>query len=84
MSSRYDAVYKRSIEDPEGFWAEAAEAVHWYEKWDKVFDDSRKPFCRWFAGGVRRSSSAHRRGRTRRARDTQARPAPAGSTATAA
>ena len=34
MSSRYDAVYKRSIEDPEGFWAEAAEAVHWYEKWD--------------------------------------------------
>ncbi len=52
MSSRYDAVYKRSMEDPEGFWGEAAEAVHWYEKWDKVLDDSRKPFYRWFVGGV--------------------------------
>ncbi|MEE8273113.1 MAG: propionyl-CoA synthetase [Alphaproteobacteria bacterium] len=52
MSSRYDAVYARSMEDPEGFWAEAAEAVHWYEKWDKVLDDSRPPFYRWFPGGV--------------------------------
>ncbi len=52
MSSRYDAVYARSIEDPEGFWGEAAEDIHWYRKWDKVLDESRKPFYRWFAGGV--------------------------------
>ncbi|MCH9019970.1 MAG: propionyl-CoA synthetase [Proteobacteria bacterium] len=52
MSSRYDAVYARSIEDPEGFWGEAAEDVHWYRKWDKVLDDSAAPFYRWFAGGV--------------------------------
>ena len=52
MSSRYDAVYARSIDDPEGFWGEAAEDVHWYRKWDKVLDDSSAPFYRWFAGGV--------------------------------
>jgi len=32
--------------------AEAAEAVHWYKKWDKVLDRSRPPFDRWFTGGV--------------------------------
>ncbi len=52
MNSRYDAVYKRSLEDPEGFWGEAAEAVHWYRRWDKVLDDSRPPFTRWFTGGL--------------------------------
>lgn len=46
----YDAVYKRSIEDPEGFWAEEAERLEWYKKWDKVFDDSQAPFYKWFVG----------------------------------
>ena len=32
-------------------WGEAAEAVHWYKRWEKVLDDSRPPFYRWFAGG---------------------------------
>jgi len=48
---RYDEVFKRSIEDPEGFWAEAAGAIDWYKPWDKVLDDSSKPFYRWFSGG---------------------------------
>ncbi len=52
MSSRYDETYARSMDDPEGFWGEAAEAIHWYEPWDKVFDDSNPPFYRWFTGGV--------------------------------
>jgi propionyl-CoA synthetase len=51
MASLYEAVYARSVNDPEGFWAEAAEELHWYKKWDKVLDDSKKPFYRWFAGG---------------------------------
>ncbi|HSS64323.1 MAG TPA: propionyl-CoA synthetase [Gammaproteobacteria bacterium] len=51
MSSRFDQVYERSIEDPEGFWAEAAEAIQWDRRWDKVLDDSNKPFYRWFTGG---------------------------------
>jgi propionyl-CoA synthetase len=51
MSSRYDEVYARSINDPEGFWGEAAEDIHWYKKWDKVLDASNPPFYRWFPGG---------------------------------
>ena len=47
----YNDIYKRSIEDPEGFWAEAAESITWYKKWDSVLDDSNKPFYRWFSGG---------------------------------
>ena len=43
--------FKRSLEDPAGFWGEAAVGVHWYKKWEKVLDDSQQPFYRWFAGG---------------------------------
>ena len=48
----FQAAFDRSIRDPEGFWGEAAEAVHWHKKWDKVLDDSNKPFYRWFTGGM--------------------------------
>ncbi|RMH61481.1 MAG: acetate--CoA ligase [Calditrichaeota bacterium] len=47
----YDTLYKRSIEDREGFWAEQAEQLDWYKKWEKVLDDSNKPFYKWFVGG---------------------------------
>jgi len=50
-NSQYEAVYRRSLEDPEGFWAEAAEAIHWTRRWSRVLDDSRKPLYRWFVGG---------------------------------
>jgi len=43
--------YRWSLREPAGFWSEAAEAVHWYKRWDKVLDDSRPPFYRWFVGG---------------------------------
>ena len=49
---RFDDVHGRSIADPDGFWAEAAEALHWERKWDKVLDDSNQPLYRWFTGGV--------------------------------
>jgi propionyl-CoA synthetase len=48
---RYEAIYRRSLDDPEGFWAEAAEALVWSRRWDRVLDDSRPPFYRWFPGG---------------------------------
>jgi propionyl-CoA synthetase len=51
MANPFDEAYERSIKDPDAFWAEAAEECHWYKKWDKVLDDSRKPFYRWFTGG---------------------------------
>lgn len=52
MKSTYKAVYTRWQDDPEKFWAEAAEAVHWFKKWDSVLDASRPPFYRWFSGGM--------------------------------
>ncbi len=51
MTDGYLAYYKESIEDPNGFWSKPAEDCHWYEKWDRVLDDSNKPFYRWFTGG---------------------------------
>ena len=50
MASVYDETYARSINDPEGFWGEAAEAIHWTKRWDRVLDDSNPPFYRWFVG----------------------------------
>jgi len=51
MTNPYDEAFEKSIKDPDSFWAEAAEDCHWYKKWDKVLDDSNKPFYRWFTGG---------------------------------
>src|SRR5438093_1245724 len=52
INSTYDEVYARWQDAPESFWAEMAEAIHWYKKWDKVLDASRPPFYRWFTGGM--------------------------------
>ncbi len=49
--TKYDEVYRQSINDPEGFWGKVAEDCHWYKKWDKVLDDTHKPLYRWFVGG---------------------------------
>jgi len=48
---RYADVYQRSLEDPEAFWAEAAEDVVWQKRWDRVLDNDREPFTKWFVGG---------------------------------
>ena len=44
MAASYDDIYARSLSDPEAFWAEAAEDIHWERRWDRVLDDSRAPF----------------------------------------
>ena len=46
----YLETYRRSLERPEEFWAEAAEAIDWERRWDRVLDVSRPPFYRWFPG----------------------------------
>jgi propionyl-CoA synthetase len=48
---KFDDLHRRSLEDPEGFWGEAAEAIHWYRRPERVLDDSNPPFYRWFRGG---------------------------------
>jgi propionyl-CoA synthetase len=47
----YDEVYRRSLEDPEGFWGEAAGLIDWIREPERVLDDSKAPFYRWFVGG---------------------------------
>jgi propionyl-CoA synthetase len=54
---RFDVMYRRSLVDPEEFWAQAAAEIDWVEPWERVLDDSRAPFYRWFAGG--RLNSCH-------------------------
>ena len=49
--SRYEEIYLHAHKNREDFWAEAAEDISWYQKWDKVLDDSNPPFYRWFTGG---------------------------------
>ena len=48
----YAETYRRSVQKPEEFWAEAAVAIEWERRWDRVLDDSRAPFYRWFAGAL--------------------------------
>src|SRR5437667_296878 len=48
--TEYAETYRRSLVEPEAFWAEMAEAIDWEKRWDRVLDDSRLPFYRWFAG----------------------------------
>src|SRR5438876_1313783 len=46
----YDSITKRAAEDPEGYWADIAAELHWFEPWKKVLEwDS--PFAKWFVGG---------------------------------
>ena len=49
---RYAQEFDRSLSDPEGFWADAAKDIDWYQPPAQVLDRSRAPFYRWFAGGV--------------------------------
>jgi acetyl-CoA synthetase len=50
-NGNWDELSKHATEDYEGFWAGMAEELHWFEKWDKVIDDSEKPFYKWYTGG---------------------------------
>ena len=47
----YAETYRRSIEQPELFWAEEAAAIHWYKPPQQILDYSNPPFRRWFVGG---------------------------------
>jgi len=48
----YAKEFAESIEQPEIFWAKAAEGIDWYKKCDKVLDSSNPPSYRWYAGGT--------------------------------
>ena len=49
--ARYRQEYKESLENPESFWKEKAKIIDWFSPFNKVLDDSKKPFYRWFING---------------------------------
>ncbi len=49
--SSYQALYRRSLEDPAAFWGDAAASLVWDRTWDKVLDADAEPAPRWFVGG---------------------------------
>lgn len=48
---RYEEFHRRSIEQPEAFWAEQAGAIYWHKAPERILDYDTPPFRRWFAGG---------------------------------
>ena len=48
--AEYERMYRRSVEDSEGFWGDAAGELEWFKKWDQVLDGSG-PHAKWFVGG---------------------------------
>jgi acetyl-CoA synthetase len=46
----WDALAEKARKDLQGFWADEANELDWFQKWDKVLDDSNKPFFKWFVG----------------------------------
>ncbi len=47
----FQAFHRRSIEEPEAFWAEQAKLIDWQKPFEQVRDYSRPPFVDWFVGG---------------------------------
>jgi acetyl-CoA synthetase len=46
----WEAISRSSSKDPEKFWATEAKELEWYKPWEKVLDDTEKPFYKWFTG----------------------------------
>jgi propionyl-CoA synthetase len=49
--ARYQELYRRSMDEPEVFWGELAQSIHWHRPYDRVLNYDRPPFARWFEGG---------------------------------
>ena len=47
----YESEYRRSIEQPEAFWAEQAQAIYWHKPPQKILEYANPPFRSWFADG---------------------------------
>jgi len=46
----YERRYRRSVEEPEAFWAEAARELEWFQPWETVLEGAG-PEAKWFTGG---------------------------------
>ncbi len=43
----YEELYRRSVDDPDAFWADLASELHWFSPWTKVLEWNA-PFAKWF------------------------------------
>ena len=50
-AAEYKRLYRESIKNPAKFWGRAAEDLHWFKKWNRVLDDRKAPFFKWYVGG---------------------------------
>lgn len=48
--AEYEKMYKTAAENPDEFWASAAESLHWFRKWDRILEWNQ-PHAKWFVGG---------------------------------
>jgi acetyl-CoA synthetase len=48
--SSYEELYQWTLDNNEQFWADMASELEWFQPWEKVLDDSNKPFFKWFTG----------------------------------
>ena len=46
----YDAMYRQSLDQPDEFWSEIADQLHWFKRWDAVLEWN-EPHAKWFVGG---------------------------------
>ena len=53
----YNDEFTRSIDDPEGFWLDAAQAVDWLTPPERALDDSAPPIYRWYPGAMLNTSA---------------------------
>ncbi len=49
--SNYDAFYRRSLDDRDGFWGEQAQLIDWHQAPTHICDYAKPPFANWFVGG---------------------------------
>ena len=48
--AEYEKLYRQSLDDPETFWGDVANELHWFQPWDTV-TEWNEPFVKWFVGG---------------------------------
>ena len=49
-TDEYEKLYRQSLDDPDTFWGDVANELHWFRTWDKVIEWD-EPFVKWFVGG---------------------------------
>lgn len=47
----YDNLHQKALDNPDQFWGEVANELHWFKDWEKVLEEKNAPFFEWFVGG---------------------------------